>query len=156
MDLPYRGGGDGADVKLCKLPQPICRPLCVQHLLELLGWHVIGICPQPRHDLGKLRREQLAGIHGHKLPDLHCRAAHLRQLIGDLVQIARRQQQITQSALLAFAQLNQPIDGHGARHAHRHRPKLGKTRRAARWHRDRARLREGFICLLCRRWLFHS
>ena len=122
VHLADRGGSKRTRVKALKPRQPALTPGRVQHLFELPGRHRPGIGAQPREHFGKLCRQQIARIHGDKLAHLHGRTAHLGQLPGQLVRIARRQGDGAQVGPLARGQgrntarqhVETDIRGHGS------------------------------------------
>ena len=65
----------------------------------------MGIVSQAGHNLGKLGRKDISGIHRHKLPDLHRSAAHLCKLIRNASDVLRGQKQIAQGRALSSGQL---------------------------------------------------
>lgn len=79
-----------------------------QHLLQLGRGHMVGAVAQPTQDGGKLGREHVAGIHRDHLPQLHRRAAQVRQLIRDAGDVGWREQQVTICGRSPFASRRAP------------------------------------------------
>ncbi len=90
VHLTDTGRRNRAHIKPLKPLQPALGPVPCQHLFELRRRHERRICAQPPEDLRQLRRQHIAGVHRHQLPDFHGCAAHLRKLVGDAAHIRRR------------------------------------------------------------------
>ena len=91
---------------------PAFAPVGVEHADHLAHRHRAGIGTQAGKDFGQFRRQQVAGIHRHQLPDFHRRATQLRQLLGDAAGVGWRQQQVVDFRALALRKLPRALGQH--------------------------------------------
>ena len=131
VHLPDRCRRDRPDLKAGEMAQPARPPGPVQHRLQLLGRHRIGIGAQPRHDLRQFGGQKVTGLHRHQLAHLHRGAAHLGQLPGQAGCIRGGQEQVLGRRPLPRRQLPRALRQGAAAHSARQPPKAQHPRQAA-------------------------
>ena len=82
VNLPDRGGSDRMRLEVAEAPPPVAAPLGAEHLIELPGRHVVCVVAQAREDPGEFGWQQVAGVQRDHLPELHCGAAQVGELVG--------------------------------------------------------------------------
>ena len=116
MHLADRGRRDRRGLEMPEPAPPVPSPFARQHLVELLRRHAIALVAQPREDRRQFGRQHVARIHRDHLPQLHRRAAQVRQSVGDPCRIGRGQHQIAHPWPLALRQPPRALGQHAARH----------------------------------------
>jgi hypothetical protein len=71
MDLAHRRCRLRREGELPEMTVPTMPPVGVEHIHQLAHWHGFGVGAQACQDNAKLRRQQIACIHGQQLPELH-------------------------------------------------------------------------------------
>ena len=125
-----RGEGEALEALL-----PALAPVRLQHLHHLAHRHGARVLAQAGEDLGELGRQQVAGVHRHQLPDLHRRAAQLRELVGDAAGVGRGEHQLAHLRALAGGELARALGEHAARHPGGEAAQAGEAGQAAARHR---------------------
>ena len=116
MHLANRRGGQRGEGKALEMPVPARPPGGFEHRHQLAHRHGLRIGAQPGQDGRQFGRHQVAGIHRQQLPDLHGGAAQARQLVGDTLRVARRQQQVADARPVAARPLAHAFGQHAAGH----------------------------------------
>ncbi len=134
MDLADRRGGERPGVEARETAAPVLAPMLREHLLELRGRHVMRVVAQPREDLRQFGREEIARIHRDHLPELHRRAAQVRELVGDAPDIGGRQQQVAHLRPLPVGDPPRAFGEHAARDTARQAPEHAEPRHPSARH----------------------
>ena len=95
---------------------PVPSPFARQYLVELQRRHAIALVAQPREDRRQFGRQHVARVHRDHLPQLHRRAAQVRQPVRYPCRIRRSQHQIAHPGPLALRQTPRALGQHAARH----------------------------------------
>jgi hypothetical protein len=95
---------------------------------------VLGAAPKPGQDLRQLGGQDVARVHADHLPQLHGRAAQVRQAVGDARHIGWGQQHVADARPLTVGKPPRPFGDHSAGNAAGQPSELSEPRQPAAWH----------------------